>query len=241
MKPMRIGTIVALLLCGAAATAQAAPTAGEEQRLRDAAAVLNSMHGTDTGIPQNVWNKAACVIVVPSLKKAAFGFGGEYGKGVMTCRRGIENGAQENEWSAPSFVRLEKGSWGFQIGAEETDLVLLVMNRKGMDKLLQDKVSLGAGASVAAGPVGRSAAAATDAQMSAEILSYSRSHGLFAGIDISGGVLGPDTEANANLYGHEVSAKAILADATVATPPVAQPFITAVRTQGPVATTGRGR
>lgn len=238
---MKIASILTVLLLGTVAVAQAAPTSGEEQRLRDAAAVLNSMHGTETGIPQNIWNRAACVIVIPSLKKAAFGFGGEYGKGVMTCRRGAETADMENDWSAPSFVRLEKGSWGFQIGAEETDLVLLVMNRKGMNKLLQDKVSLGAGASVAAGPVGRTASAATDAQMSAEILSYSRSHGLFAGIDISGGVLGPDTEANANLYGHEVSAKAILADATVSTPAEARPFITAVRSAGPVATTGKGR
>lgn len=235
-KPMKIATLTAVLLAGVVAVAQAAPTAGEMQRLRDAAAVLNSMHGTETSIPQNIWNKADCVIVIPGLKKAAFGFGGEYGKGVMTCRRG-----SENEWSAPSFVRLEKGSWGFQIGAEETDLVLMVMNRTGMDKLLQDKVSLGAGASVAAGPVGRTANAATDAQMSAEILSYSRSHGLFAGIDISGGVLGPDTEANANLYGHEIGAKRILADAAVPTPSDARPFITAVKGEYPVATTGRGR
>lgn len=233
---MKIATLTAVLLAGVVAAAQAAPTAGEMQRLRDAAAVLNSMHGAETSIPQNIWNKADCVIVIPGLKKAAFGFGGEYGKGVMTCRRG-----SENEWSAPSFVRLEKGSWGFQIGAEETDLVLMVMNRTGMDKLLQDKVSLGAGASVAAGPVGRTANAATDAQMSAEILSYSRSHGLFAGIDISGGVLGPDTEANANLYGQEIAAKRILADAAVPTPSDARPFITAVKGEYPVATTGRGR
>lgn len=232
-KPMKIASIVAVLLFGAVAV-QAAPTTGEAQRLREAAAVLNSLHGSDTGIPPNVWNKAACVIVIPGLKKAAFGFGGEYGKGVMTCRH-----ADTNDWTAPSFVRLEKGSWGFQIGAEETDLVLLVMNRTGMHKLLQDKVSLGAGASVAAGPVGRTASADTDAQMSAEILSYSRSHGLFAGIDVSGGVLGPDTDANANLYGHEVSPKAILADGTVPTPGSAQPFITAVERESPVATTGR--
>lgn len=230
---MKIARIVAVLLFGAA-TAQAAPTTAEAQRLQEAAAVLNSIHGTETGIPQNVWNKAACVIVIPSLKKAAFGFGGEYGKGVMTCRHANENG-----WTAPSFVRLEKGSWGFQIGAEETDLVLLVMNQKGMQKLLQDKVSLGAGASVAAGPVGRTASADTDAQMTAEILSYSRSHGLFAGIDVSGGVLGPDTEANANLYGRELSAKTILADDTARTPAPARPFMTAVRTEYPVATTGR--
>ena len=235
-KPIKIVTLPAVLLCGVVAVAQAAPTAGEAQRLRDATAVLNSMHGSEAGVPQNIWNKAACVIVVPGLKKAAFGFGGEYGKGVMTCRRGTEN-----EWTAPSFVRLEKGSWGFQIGAQETDLVLLVMNRDGMNKLLQDKVSLGAGASVAAGPVGRTANAATDAQMSAEILSYSRSHGLFAGIDVSGGVLGPDTEANANLYGHDISAKHILADAAVPTPSDAQPFISAVKSEYPVATTGRIR
>src|SRR5262245_9805417 len=127
------------------------------------------------------------------MKKAAFVVCGEYGSGVMSCR-------QANGWSAPVFMQLAKGSWGLQIGAEQTDLVLLVMNRRGLDKLLEDKVSLGADASVAAGPVGRSATAATDAQLGAEMLSYSRSQGLFAGINLSGGVLRPDKEAQTRAY-----------------------------------------
>ena len=150
----------------------------------------------DKDIPQDLWDKAKCVIVIPSLKKAAFGIGGEYGKGMMSCRH-------DAAWSAPVFMLLEKGSWGFQIGAESIDLVLLVMNERGMEKLLQDKVSLGADASVAAGPLGRTAQAATDAQMNAEIVSYSRAQGLFAGIDLSGGVLKADMDANRDLYGRE--------------------------------------
>ncbi|HEY3884822.1 MAG TPA: lipid-binding SYLF domain-containing protein, partial [Vicinamibacterales bacterium] len=216
---MKIASLVSALVLGAFAVAQASPTPAETDRLHAAAGVLNAMRGSpDSNVPQDIWNKSACVIVVPSLKKAAFGIGGEYGKGVMTCRRGAG-------WTAPAFMRLEKGSWGFQIGAEEVDLVLLVMNHEGMNKLLQDKVSLGAGASVAAGPVGRAAAASTDAQMSAEILTYSRSHGVFAGIDLSGGVLGPDTDANRNLYGDSVTPRAILLTASVRTPASAEPFM----------------
>ncbi|MGH9409351.1 MAG: lipid-binding SYLF domain-containing protein [Vicinamibacterales bacterium] len=233
--PMKIASLVAALVLGGFAVAEASPTPAEADRLHAAAGVLNAMRGSPDSIPQDIWNKAACVIVVPSLKKAAFGIGGEYGKGVVTCRRAAG-------WTAPAFMRLEKGSWGFQIGAEEVDLVLLVMNHEGMNKLLQDKVSLGAGASVAAGPVGRAAAASTDAQMSAEILTYSRSHGVFAGIDLSGGVLGPDTDANRNLYGDSVTPRAILVTASVRPPAQAEPFLMAVRNEfNPVATTGRER
>jgi lipid-binding SYLF domain-containing protein len=158
----------------------------EVKRLAESTTVLTELRDTpDKGIPPDLWEKARCVVVIPSLKKAAFGIGGEYGAGVMSCRHATA-------WSAPAFMQLAKGSWGFQIGAEEVDLVLLVMNERGVTKLLEDKVSLGADASLAAGPVGRAAAAATDAQMHAEILSYSRAQGLFAGIDVSGGVLQPD-------------------------------------------------
>jgi SH3 domain-containing YSC84-like protein 1 len=159
--------------------------------------------------------------VIPSLKKAAFIIGGEYGAGVMSCRT--------KGWSAPAFMQLAKGSWGFQIGAEEVDLVLLIMNQRGVDKLLQDKISLGADASVAAGPVGRSVAAATDGQMHAEMLSYSRSQGLFAGIDLSGGVLRPDKDADARAYGPNVEARGIIEGAErIRMPAAARSFITSL-------------
>jgi SH3 domain-containing YSC84-like protein 1 len=206
-------------LCLCATSAFAALRGNEVKRLGDAAAVLSELRGTpDSGIPEDLWNKAQCVMVIPSLKKAAFIFGGEVGSGVMSCR-----GAKG--WSAPVFMHLAKGSFGLQIGAEQVDLVLLVMNRRGAEKLLQDKVSLGTDASLAAGPVGRSASAATDAQINAEILSYSRSQGLFAGIDLSGGTLQPDTEADARAYGSGVAAREI-ADGTrqVVVPAAARSF-----------------
>src|SRR5262249_49446305 len=148
----------------------------------------------DKDVPKDLWDRSQCVLVVPSLKKAAFIIGGEYGKGLMSCRT---NG----QWSAPIFMQVGKGSWGLQIGAQSIDLVLLVMNQSGMEKLLRNKVSLGAEASIAAGPVGRDARAATDAQMKAEILSYSRAQGLFAGINLSGGVVQSDNDDNQDLYG----------------------------------------
>src|SRR4029078_6545971 len=145
----------------------AALSKDEVKRLEAAATIIGDLRNApDKGIPEELWTKAQCVIVIPSMKKAAFVFGGEYGSGVMSCRH-------TSAWPAPVFMQLAKGSWGLQIGAEETDLVLLIMNRRGLDKLLEDKVSLGADASVAAGPVGRSAAAATDAQLKAEMLAYS--------------------------------------------------------------------
>lgn len=194
----------------------------EVKRLSEAGTVLTELRSSpEKGVPEDLWNKAQCVVVIPSMKKAAFVFGGEYGSGVMSCRT--------NSWSAPVFMQLAKGSWGLQIGAEEVDLVLLVMNRHGVDKLLQDKVSLGADASVAAGPLGRTASAATDAQMNAEMLAYSRSQGAFAGIDLSGGVLRPDKEADARAYGTGVSAREVVTGATrVAAPEAASPFLHAL-------------
>jgi lipid-binding SYLF domain-containing protein len=190
--------------------------------------VLSEIHGEpDKDIPQELWEKAQCVIVIPSLKKAAFVFGGEYGKGLMSCRH-------DGRFGAPVFMQLEKGSWGAQIGAESIDLVLLVMNHRGMEKMLEDKVSLGVDASAAAGPVGRNATAATDAQLAAEIMSYSRAQGLFAGIDVSGGVLKPDQEANRNLYGRNHSVKAVMSDGTKV-PAETQTFMTALRHEYAVA------
>ena len=209
------------LLAGLAATSAWAGdlSRGEKKRIDEAAAVLREIRATpDKDLPQELWNKAACVIVVPSLKKAAFVLGGEYGKGLMACRR-------DGNWSAPAFMEIQKGSWGLQIGAQSIDLVLLVMNERGMQKLLGNKVTLGAEASVAAGPVGRDARAATDAQLNAEILSYSRTQGLFAGINLSGGVLRPDTDVNQDLYGRDVSVRDVLTGGTITPPAATEPFM----------------
>jgi lipid-binding SYLF domain-containing protein len=189
-----------------AAVAWVPPAAAQEEsdRLRDAAEVVRALRAApDGGIPQDLWSGAECVVVIPSMKKAAFVFGGEYGRGAMSCRTATG-------WSAPLFMQLAKGSWGLQIGAEAVDLVLLVMNRKGVDTLLDNNISLGVDASVAAGPVGRTAAAGTDARLNAQILSYSRSKGLFAGIDLSGGTLRPDRDANEDFYRRAVTARGVL-------------------------------
>jgi lipid-binding SYLF domain-containing protein len=225
-----------LVCCGAlliTSSAFAALSNDEVKRLSASAAVLTDLRtAPDQGIPENLWARAQCVLVIPSMKKAAFIVGGEYGSGVMSCRSG-------DRWSAPMFMQLAKGSWGLQIGAEQVDMVLLVMNRRGVDKLLQDKVSLGADASVAAGPVGRAANAATDAQMNAEMLAYSRSQGLFAGIDLSGGVLRPDKDADVHAYGAGVTAQQIVrGTGHITMPAAAKPFLTSLGTDVQ-ATTGR--
>jgi SH3 domain-containing YSC84-like protein 1 len=212
-------------------TATAAISTAEIKRLQNAAAVVRAMHDQpDKGIPEKLWQRAACVVVIPDLKKGAFGVGGEFGRGVMSCREGAR-------WSGPLFMQLAKGSWGFQIGAAEIDLVLLVMNRDGAEKLLKDKVSLGVDASIAAGPVGRAATAATDAQLSAQILSYSSTRGVFAGIDISGGVLGPDKDSNTDVYRPNVEPKEIVFG-KVPAPPEARPLLKELSRQ-PVGTSGK--
>ena len=228
------GFIVCLLGVTFSASAYAAISSAESKRLTEASTVLTELRSTpEKGIPENIWNGADCVMVFPSVKKAAFIVGGEYGKGVASCK-----GAKG--WSAPAFMTLEKGSFGAQIGGQAADIVLLVMNKGGMDKLLSDKVSLGAGASIAAGPVGRDAQAATDAKLSAEILSYSRAKGVFAGIDLTGGVLGPDKDANKDVYGESVMPRQILADQSVSAPREAATFLAALQkgATAPVATSG---
>lgn len=177
-----------------------------DDRLDASADTLSDMmRASDKGIPQDLIDKARCVVVIPGMKKAGFIFGAEEGRGFAVCRR---HGG--SEWSAPAAVRSEGGSFGFQIGASETDVVLLVMNDGGMRHLLSDKFTVGADASVAAGPIGREATAETDAMMSAEILSYSRSRGLFAGISLQGATLRPDDDTNTALYGHETTNHEIL-------------------------------
>jgi lipid-binding SYLF domain-containing protein len=181
-------------------------------------ALADMMRAADKGIPQELIEKAHCVVVIPGMKKAGFIFGAEYGRGFAVCRQHGGSG-----WSAPAAMRSEGGSFGFQIGASETDVVLLVMNDGGMKHLLSDKFTLGGDASVAAGPIGRDATARTDVELQAEVLSYSRSHGLFAGIALQGATLRPDGETNRELYGHDATNREILTG-DFKTPEVARRF-----------------
>jgi len=216
-----IGTLVLGLVASSAVAGDLSTK--EANRVKEAATVLREIHAApDKDVPQELWDKAECVIVVPGLKKAAFVIGGEYGKGLMSCRH-------DGEWGAPVFMQVGKGSWGLQIGAQSIDLVLLVMNTSGVEKMLRNKVTLGAEASIAGGPVGRDARAATDAQMKAEILSYSRTQGLFAGVNLSGGVVKPDIDDNTDLYGSNLSARDVVLGTTVKAPVVTEPFMAALR------------
>ena len=175
------------------------------ERAAHAANVLEDIMATkDRSIPQDLLNKAECAIVVPGMKKGAFIVGAKYGRGFVSCRKG------NTGWSAPAGVRVEGGSFGLQIGGSETDVVMLVLNKRGMEKLLTSKFTLGADASVAAGPVGRTTAAETDALMRAEILSWSRSRGVFAGVSLKGSTMRPDEEANQQLYGKEIANREVL-------------------------------
>jgi|GraSoiStandDraft_4_1057263.scaffolds.fasta_scaffold340687_1 lipid-binding SYLF domain-containing protein len=177
-----------------------------QERLQDATTVLEEVMATpEKGIPQDLLDKAHCVVIVPGVKKLALGIGGKYGRGFTICR-----GASDRGWGAPAAVRMEGGSIGWQIGGSESDIVLLVMNESGMKKLLESKFTLDADATAAAGPVGRTAQASTDAKMTAEILSYSRARGLFAGIAIGGATLRQDLDENKELYGEPLTNKVIL-------------------------------
>jgi SH3 domain-containing YSC84-like protein 1 len=176
------------------------------KRLEESSAVFSEVMATpDKGIPQEMLENAHCIVIVPGLKTAAFVFGGKYGKGYLSCRNKDRSG-----WSAPATVRIEGGSVGFQIGGSQTDLIMLVMNERGADKLLSSKFTLGAEGSVAAGPVGRTATAQTDAQMHAEILSWSRSQGLFAGLALEGATLRQDQNDNVKLYGRKLENRQIV-------------------------------
>jgi len=190
-----------------------------DDRLDASADTLTDMMGaSDKGIPQDLLDKAHCVVVVPGMKKAGFIFGAEEGRGFAVCRRSGGSG-----WSAPAAMRVEGGSFGFQIGISDTDVVMLVMNEGGMKHLLSDKFTLGGDATVAAGPIGRQVTAQTDVEANAEILSYSRSHGLFAGISLQGATLRPDGETNRELYGHDSTNREILTG-DFKTPAVARKF-----------------
>jgi lipid-binding SYLF domain-containing protein len=224
---MRRVALAAGIVAGFALNAHAQLTSNETARLTAAAHVVRDIRDT---IPREYWDRAHCVAVIPDLKKAAFIFGGEYGKGVMSCRAA-------NGWSAPIFLQLAKGSWGFQAGAEQVDVVLLVMNESGVQKLLRNKVNLGADASVAAGPIGRQGQVGTDAYLKAEILSYSKAQGLFAGIDLSGGILRPDEDANRHASGASASPRTILANTAMSAPTEASAFVNALGAASAAATT----
>ncbi len=194
------------LLCLLAIAPALTFAAGDEaKRIGAAADVFNEIMSTpDKGIPQDLLNKAECIGIVPGLKRAGFIVGAKYGKGVLVCR------TASGRWSGPDAIRIEGGSVGLQIGAGETDLVFLIMNQHGQDKLLEDKFTVGGDVSAMAGPVGRSAEAQTDALMHAEILSYSRARGVFAGISLDGSTLRPDKDDNRELYGRDVTPKEII-------------------------------
>ncbi len=194
----------------------------EKERIGEAETVMKEILGMPDGIPKDLLENTECVVIYPSVKKAAFVVGGSYGRGLITCRKGEDF---SGPWSAPAMFALEGGSFGFQIGAQATDFVLLVMNEKGAKSVMSSKVKLGADASVAAGPVGRAASAETDIVMNAEILSYSRSKGLFAGVSLEGSTMRSDDGANKALYGKELSAKEIVREGKVAAPASAQPLL----------------
>ncbi|MFZ3340881.1 MAG: lipid-binding SYLF domain-containing protein [Terriglobales bacterium] len=202
----------------------------EQGRVENAGKVMKEIMNIPDNIPQSVIDKADCVVVLPSVLKFAIGVGGSYGRGVMTCRRGK---AFQGSWSAPTMMALEGGSFGLQLGGQATDFVLLLMSAQSADNILTSKVKLGGDASAAAGPVGRTASAETDASLRAEILSYSRARGLFAGISLTGSTLRPDNDANKSLYGKEVAAKDIVFKSAVATPPSAHVLLAALNKRSP--------
>lgn len=221
--------IIALLLLTACEAALGAPAGKETERLEKAAEVINEIMGTpENSIPRDLLNKAVCVGIIPSQKKFAMGIGGSFGRGALLCRRG-GNGS----WGAPSMFTLRGGNIGFQLGGSATDVVFIVMNPKGVGKLLQSKSELGADAQAAAGPVGRTASVATDLQMSAEILTYSRSKGLFAGVSLKGSVLNQDHDANRRLYGRDMTPEDILIRGRVAPPGAARALVQALTKYSP--------
>ena len=201
----------------------------QEDRIRMCGTVMKEILDIPDNIPSDLLEKAECLMVFPGVKKAALGIGGSYGRGAMTCRTGADF---KGPWSAPSFMALEGGSIGFQLGAESTDFVLLVMNDRGASSVLSSKVKLGADASAAAGPKGRTAGAATDVVMQAEMLTYSRARGLFAGVSLEGSTLRPDNDANTLVYGSQIPAKEIV-KGTIAVPSAAKNLIDLLNARSP--------
>jgi lipid-binding SYLF domain-containing protein len=225
MQRLRVLALTAVLL-----TTTAFAQKKEAERVTNAGNVITEILGVPDNIPQDLLDKAECAIVLPGVIKFAIGLGGSYGRGVMTCRGGKEfNGA----WGAPTMIALEGGSFGLQLGGQATDFVLLVMNPRGAQGILSSKVKLGADAAAAAGPKGRNAGAATDVTMRAEILTYSRTRGLFAGVSLEGSTLRPDNGANEKLYGKEIPAKDIVLQGAVKAPASAQQLIATLNSKSP--------
>ncbi len=203
----------------------------EQDRVENAGKVMQEIIAAPDGIPQSVLDKAECVVILPSVLKFAIGIGGSYGRGVMTCRGGKDF---QGPWGAPTMMALEGGSAGLQLGGNATDFILLLMSPRSANSILTSKVKLGADASAAAGPVGRAASAETDVTMRAEILSYSRARGLFAGVSLEGSTLRADNGANKNLYGKDESAKAIVFDKAVPVPECAKTLLATLTKASPV-------
>lgn len=219
MKRFLFVSVLAVAAVAAATTTTV--LRADADRLKDASVVLTEMAGAaDNGIPQNLLGKAQCVVIIPGVKKAALGVGGQYGRGYISCRTAAG-------WSAPGGIRIEGGSVGFQIGGSDTDVILLVLNERGVNRLLSSQFTVGADAAVAAGPIGRQASAQTDATMMAEILAWSRSRGVFAGISLQGSTLREDTGENKDLYGSEISNKEIV-KGNHAVPPAAADLMAAL-------------
>ncbi len=202
----------------------------ENDRVRNAGTVMTEILNVPDNIPQELLDKAVCVIVLPSVMKFAIVFGGSYGRGVMTCRGGKE---MNGPWAAPTMMALEGGSFGLQLGGQATDFVILVMNARGGDSVLSSKVKIGVGIAAAAGPKGRDASAATDAALRAELLSYSRSRGLFAGAYLDGSTLRPDNNANEKLYGKKLGAKEIALEGKVPSPSSAEELLATLNKRSP--------
>jgi lipid-binding SYLF domain-containing protein len=220
----------AIAVCLSVAASAVYAATKEQKRLESCGVVMQQVLNIPDNLPQQVLAKAECVIVFPSVLRLAFGMGKEYGRGAMVCRTGKDfNGP----WGAPAMYALEGDSLGMQIGGEATDLILLVMNQRGAASILSSKIKLGGDASAAAGPKGRDASANTDLWMRAEILSYSRSRGLFAGISLEGSTLRPDNKANERVYGRKIKARAILLGNKVAIPPTARHLVRVLQTNAP--------
>ena len=237
MKKLILACAMSTLLL-VAVNGRADDTEKDRDRLQNSGTVLHEILNIPDDIPQDLLDKADCVVVFPSVLKAAFVVGASYGRGAMTCRRG-EN--FNGPWGAPSMMALEGGSVGFQIGGQATDFVLLVMNDRGANGILSSKVKLGGDASVAAGPVGRDASAETDVSMRAEILSYSRARGVFAGISLEGSTIRPDNDANVRIYGEKISAKDIVLAHDTAVPPSARSMIATLNARTPKHVTQTGQ
>lgn len=214
-----------------ALTLPAAAQEKEEERVQNAGTVMKEILAAPDSIPQSVLDKADCVVVLPSVKKFAIGIGGSYGRGVMTCRGGKDF---TGKWGAPTMMALEGASAGLQLGGEATDFVLLLMSSQSASSILSSKVKLGGDVSAAAGPVGRTASAETDVAMKAEILTYSRARGAFAGVSLSGSTLRPDNDANKHLYGKEIAAKDVVMGGTMPAPPSASALIATLDKASPV-------